>query len=159
MNNIQKVFNFVAGIAGNIADSEGAEKKAVGARNKALKEGNVAGAIGYDAQALLAKTVTGIKSNIGYALNPEERLRQQLELKEPFLRDMLKKKGQQFTSEQMGWLEQLGYVKDGALTGKAQSLKVEIVVKDPAGNVLSSNIQAQSKPVPYNPVRTYAPKK
>lgn len=81
-------------------------------------------------------------------------MRQQLEQKEPFLKDMLRKKGQQFTKEQWGWLEQLGYVKGGQLTEKAQALKVEIVVKDPAGNVLSSSIQTQSKPTPYNPTRT-----
>ena len=154
VKNIETVFAFIGNVAKTIADPEGAAQEAVDARDKAFREGDVGAALGYDAKALLANTVSGVKKNLGFALNPEERMKQQLEQKEPFLREMLKEKGHQFTKEQWGWLEQLGYVKGGQLTEKAQALKVEIVVKDPAGNVLSSSIQSQSKPTPYNPTRT-----
>lgn len=159
ITSLKTVFDFIGGVAKGIADPEGAAQKAVDERNAAFAAGNIGGAIGYDAKALLANTVSGVKKNLGFALNPEERMRQQLEQKEPFLKDMLRTKGQQFTKEQMGWLEQLGYVKGGALTEKAQALKIEIVVKDPAGNVLSSAIQTQSKPTPYIPTRTASTKK
>jgi hypothetical protein len=160
MNNVQKVFNFVAGIAEGIGEvsKEGAAQEAVADRNAAFKKGDIGGALGYDAKALLANTLQGVKANLGYVFSPEDRMRQQLEQKEPFLREMLKTKGQKFTNEQMGWLEQLGYVKGGQLTEKAQALKIEIIVKDPAGNVLSSSIQTQSKPTPPSPMRTPAKK-
>jgi hypothetical protein len=159
MKNIQTVFDFVAGMAQNIANPEKAAQEAVDARNKAFKEGNVGAALGYDAKALGANIVAGVTENIGYAINPEARARKQLEQKEPFLRDLLRDKGRQFTKEQWGWLEQLGYIKGGQLTEKAQALKIEIIVKDPAGNVLSSAIQTQSKPTPYIPTRTASTKK
>ena len=120
--NIEKVFDFIGNVAKTIADPEGAAQEAVDARDQAFREGNIGAAVGYDAKALLANTVSGVKKNLGFALNPEERMRQQLEQKEPFLKDMLRKKGQQFTKEQWGWLEQLGYVKGGQLTEKAQAL-------------------------------------
>jgi hypothetical protein len=146
-------------MAQNIANPEKAAQEAVDARNKAFKEGNVGAALGYDAKALGANIVAGVTENIGYAINPEARARKQLEQKEPFLRDLLRDKGRQFTKEQWGWLEQLGYIKGGQLTEKAQALKIEIIVKDPAGNVLSSAIQTQSKPTPYIPTRTASTKK
>jgi len=153
VTNVQKVFGVLAGVAKGIADPEGAAQNAVDARDQAFREGNIGGALGYDAKALLANVVGGVEKNVGYLLSPESRMKQQLEQKEPFLREMLKTKGQQFTKEQMGWLEQLGYLSGGKLTEKAQSLKLDITVRDPSGNIIGA-IQTQSKPTPYNPVRT-----
>ena len=158
VKNVQKVFGVLAGVAKGIADPEGAAQKAVNARDQAFREGNIGGALGYDAKALLANVVGGVEKNVGYLLSPESRMKQQLEQKEPFLREMLKTKGQQFTKEQMGWLEQLGYLSGGKLTEKAQTLKLDITVRDPSGNIIGA-IQTQAKPTPYNPVRTASTKK
>ena len=152
VKNVEKVFGFLADTAKAIANPEEAAQDAVNARDQAFRDGDVGAALGYDAKALLANVVGGVEKNVGYLLSPESRMKQQLEQKEPFLREMLKTEGYKFTKEQMGWLEQLGYLKGGKLTEKAQSLKLDITVRDPSGNIIGA-IQTQSKPVPANPVR------
>ena len=153
VKNVEKVFGFLADTAKAIANPEEAAQDAVNARDQAFRDGDVGAALGYDAKALLANVVGGVEKNVGYLLSPESRTKQQLEQKEPFLREMLKTEGYKFTKEQMGWLEQLGYLKGGKLTEKAQTIKLDITVRDPSGNIIGA-IQTQSKPTPYNPVRT-----
>lgn len=45
-----------------------------------------------------------------------------------------------------------GYISGNSYTEKANALRVEVVVKDPAGNVLSSAVTTQGAPKPGNPM-------
>ena len=136
MQNVQKVFGIVANVAGDVTAGATGKESA------------------YAGTAQFAGAFLGnIGKNIGFALDPESRARQLLAQKEPFLRDMLKEKNRQFTSEQWSWLQELGYIKNGQLTDKAREMNVTITVKDPAGNVLSSSVVTQGAPKAGNPMK------
>ena len=151
VKNLEKVFSVLGNIAGGVftSASDVQKQQEVSAR---LSSGE---ATTGDVAALASVTVQralNVFSAEGRAKNAQQDFEMRLAnfLNEGFSPEEMRKMNKGLYSE----AEKKGYIKGGALTEKAQALKIEIVVKDPAGNVLSSSIQTQSKPTPYNPTRT-----
>lgn len=156
VKNVEKVFTFIANLAGGIFTSAEDTKKQqeVSARLSTgeSKAGDAAAIASVTAQRIL-----NVFSAEGRAKNAQQDFEMRLAnfLNEGFSPEEMRKVNKGLYSE----AEKKGYIKDGALTEKGQALTITVVVKDPAGNVLSSAIQTQSKPTPYIPTRTASTKK
>ena len=150
MQNVQTVFGFMANLAGGIFTSA-SDVKAQQEIAANIASGN---ATAGDAAALLSVTaqrVANMFSAEGRAKNAQQDFEMRFAnfLNEGFTPEEMRKMNKSLFAE----ASKQGYIKEGQYTEKAQALRVEIVVKDPAGNVLSSGIQTQAIPAPANPTR------
>ena len=149
MKNVETVFKFIGDVAGGLftgqSDAAGitdtvAEAKAGGGYVK-----TAATSLSLAAQTLAnVFTAEGREKNKRFGL--ENALRAWAE--QGYDVSKIRKMNPQLIAEAVKY----GYVKDDQFTSQAKAVKIEVVVKDPAGSVLSSGITTQSVYTPRSPI-------
>jgi hypothetical protein len=149
MKNIETVFKFIGDVAGGILTSAGNTK----AQQETAARLSAGQATGKDAAALASITlqrVANVFTAEGRAKNAQQDFEMRLAnfLNEGYKPEEMRKMNRGLFAE----AEKQGYIRGGQYTEKANALRVEVVVKDPAGSVLSSGITTQSVYTPRSPI-------
>jgi hypothetical protein len=149
MKNVETVFKFIGDIAGGILTSAGNTE----AQQETAARLSAGQATGKDAAALASITlqrVANVFTAEGRAKNAQQDFEMRLAnfLNEGYKPEEMRKMNRGLFAE----AEKQGYIRGGQYTEKANALRVEVVVKDPAGSVLSSGITTQSVYTPRSPI-------
>jgi len=150
VKNVEKIFEFIGGVASglftSISDPAKITKMAAEAQT-----GGASGKLAATSGSLALQTFLNLFSEEGRESNRKFGVENSIRsfMSAGYDVSQLRKLNPGLVSQ----AAEYGYISGNSYTEKANALRVEVVVKDPAGNVLSSGIQTQAIPAPANPTR------